>query len=271
MRILVVHHSVNANTYGPADVVGLLTGIHRFHTGDKGWPDIAYNFFVDRFGGVWEGRAGSLDSQVAGDATGGNQGYSQLCCFIGDHRLEPPSPEAQGSMGRLLAWLAERAGVDPSPGARASFTSRGSNRHRAGSLVDLPTICGHRDVSQTECPGDAGYQLVTDGSLATIATAQRPAVAPTTTSTVTTTEPGPVASRQEQPVASTSPSTTAADRTASAAPEVAAASAAAAQEPDGQRSGARTALEVGAAASVGAAVVFGTHALRSRGAEPASD
>ncbi len=54
------------------------------HTGpDKGWPDIAYNFMVDRFGQIFEARAGSLAGPVAGSATGGNQGFSQLCCFLG--------------------------------------------------------------------------------------------------------------------------------------------------------------------------------------------
>src|SRR5688500_5033915 len=49
VRFLLVHHTVNANHYGPDDVVGLLAGIYRFHTSaEKGWPDIAYNFLIDR-------------------------------------------------------------------------------------------------------------------------------------------------------------------------------------------------------------------------------
>lgn len=163
VRFLLVHHSASPNGYGPGDVPGIIRGFHRFHTGpDKGWPDVAYNFFVDRYGVVWEGREGSLAGPVKPSATGGSQGFAQICCFIGDHTAEPPTPEAQGSMVALLAALAERYGLDPSPGVTTSFVSRGSNRWPAGAPVTTPTIAGHRDMSLTACPGDAAYPLVRD-------------------------------------------------------------------------------------------------------------
>jgi hypothetical protein len=210
VRFLLVHHSVNANTYTESAVPGLLTGIYRFHTGDKGWPDIAYNFFVDRFGGVWEGRTGSLERAKAADATGGSQGFAQLCCFLGDHSSEPPSAAAQQSMGALLGWLAQRHGVDLSDGARARFTSRGSNRYPAGSAVDVATVSGHRDVSQTACPGNAAYALVTDGTfrrLARGAGGSAPTTAPPPTTTPSTTRP-PASSSTAATSTTSSPTST---------------------------------------------------------------
>ncbi|WP_051515630.1 peptidoglycan recognition protein family protein [Candidatus Blastococcus massiliensis] len=163
VRFLIVHHSASPNGYAPDAVPGVLRGFHGFHTGaDKGWPDVAYNFFVDRFGVVWEGRAGSLEGPVLPDATGGSQGFSQIACFIGDHSTEPPTPEAQRSMILVLAALAERHGIDPSPGATTNFVSRGSNRWPAGAAVTASTIAGHRDMSETTCPGEAAYPLVRD-------------------------------------------------------------------------------------------------------------
>jgi hypothetical protein len=281
VRFLLVHHSVNTNTYGPADVTSLLRGIHGFHTGDKGWPDIAYNFFVDRFGGVWEGRTGSLTGTVAGDATGGNQGFSQLCCFLGDHSVEPPSPEAQASMGRLLGWLARRSGIDVSPGATATFTSRGSNRHPAGRTVTVATISGHRDTSQTACPGDGAYRLVTDGTFARAAAAvagvaAAPATAPPTTPAPTTAAPPTSATPapEETPPTSTAepatpPSTdppgsaaTTPTTTGDGSEEVAVATTGG--DPAGLGPMTRTAVELGAAAAAGAAAVLGVHALGRR-------
>jgi N-acetylmuramoyl-L-alanine amidase len=161
VRVLLVHHSASANGYGEADVVGQIRQFHALHTGPgKGWPDVAYNVFVDRFGRAWEGRAGSLDAPVIGDATGGNQGHSQLVCLIGNHEAEDPSPDAVDTLARVLAWLAARDGVDVTPGATTSFTSRGSNRWPAGTTVETTTITGHRDMSQTACPGDAAYPRV---------------------------------------------------------------------------------------------------------------
>jgi hypothetical protein len=161
VRFLLVHHSASPNTYAAADVPGLIRGFHAFHTGPaKGWPDVAYNFFVDRYGGVWEGRTGSLAGPVMPDATGGSQGFAQICCLIGDHTVEPPTPEARRSMTALLAALAERYGVDPTPGTTTTFLSRGSTRWPAGTEVTARTIAGHRDMSLTSCPGDAAYALV---------------------------------------------------------------------------------------------------------------
>lgn len=160
VRFLLVHHTASANGYAADAVRSQLRGIYRFHTGEKGWPDVAYNFFVDRFGGVWEGRTGSLDRPMKASATGGSQGYALLCCFLGDHSTQPPTEAAWTAMTTLLATLADRYGIDTTPGATTTFTSRGSNRWPVGATVTTTTIAGHRDMSQTTCPGDAAYAVV---------------------------------------------------------------------------------------------------------------
>lgn len=61
----------------------------------------------------------------------------------------------------LVAALADRYGIDTSPGATTTFVSRGSNRWPRGERVTTPTIAGHRDMSLTACPGRFGYRFVT--------------------------------------------------------------------------------------------------------------
>jgi hypothetical protein len=161
VHVLVVHHSDSTNTYAAGQVPGLLRGFWNFHTGpEKRWPDVAYNFFVDRFGGVWEGRSGSLERPVAGSATGGNQGSSQLVCLVGNHATEPPSAAAVESLARLLAGLEDRYALSADPEATTSFVSNGSNRWKTGRKVTLRAIEGHRAVSMTSCPGDAAFALL---------------------------------------------------------------------------------------------------------------
>jgi N-acetylmuramoyl-L-alanine amidase len=159
-RFLLVHHTAGSNDYSQDSVPSILQGIYRYHTGTKGWPDIAYNFLVDRYGGIWEGRQGSLIGPVRGDATGGSQGFDQLCCFIGNHQVAPPTVEAVGAMVELLAAVAERYSIDPSPGATVQFLSRGSNRWPQGTEVTARTIEGHRRMSLTICPGDYVFALL---------------------------------------------------------------------------------------------------------------
>lgn len=172
-QFLLVHHTVSSNTYAETAVVGQIRGFFNFHTGEKGWNDVAYNFFIDRFGGVWEARTGSLAGPVRGDATGGNQGFSQLVCMVGDFTTQPPAPAAVESLSRVLAALAEKYGIDTSPGATTSFVSRKSNRWKAGLCVETPTIAGHREMSQTACPGDALFAIVRDELPARVAEARR--------------------------------------------------------------------------------------------------
>ncbi len=189
VRFLLVHHTAGANGY-PADAVrATIRGIFDYHTGPKGWNDVAYNFFVDAYGVIWEGRQGSLAGPVKGDATGGSQGFAQLCCFLGDHRTVPPTPKALAAMADLLAWLAGRYAIDLSATAKATFVSRGSNRHPSGKQVTTPTIAAHRDMSNTTCPGDACYALVR-GDLSRTAAAKAGATVPTTVAAASS-PPGP--------------------------------------------------------------------------------
>lgn len=197
VRFLLVHHTASPNGYDADHVPALLRGIFEFHTKDKGWPDVAYNFFVDAFGAVWEGREGSIDGAVRGDATGGSQGHAVLCCFIGMHTAEPPTEAARAAMAHLLAWQADRHDVDLTVGPTIRFVSRGSNRWPEGHEVVTDPIAGHRDMSHTECPGDAAHPLVrgelTERAIAIRADHRRPppaSSAPTgRPETPTTTEP----------------------------------------------------------------------------------
>ncbi|MGH9177241.1 MAG: N-acetylmuramoyl-L-alanine amidase [Acidimicrobiales bacterium] len=260
VRFLLVHHSVDpGNDYGEVDVAGILRGFVQFHTTGRGWPDLAYNFLVDRFGRVWEGRTGSLDGPVAGDATGGNQGFAQLCCFIGNHQVAQPSARAFDTMGRLLAALARRYGVDLAPGATTTFTSRGSNRHPAGAVVTTATVAGHRDMSRTQCPGHLVYTRLPELRALALAAAGGAAV---TTAPTTAAAPPPTAAAP----ATTAPSTTAPSTTAPATAS-APSTAVAAPEGDGGGTGPAAAIAGAAVAAAGAASA-GVWAKRRHPQEP---
>ena len=169
VKFLIVHHSASHNGYTSSDTPNILRGWFNFHTGpDKGWNDIAYNFIIDSEGVMWEGRQGSLAGAVAGDATGGNQGYTQLVCLIGDFNTGLPTTAALNSLGGMLAWLADKHGVATSPGSEILFTSKGSNRWPAGTGVTTATIAGHRDMSKTSCPGNNLYSYVVSGLMADV-------------------------------------------------------------------------------------------------------
>jgi hypothetical protein len=219
IRFLIVHHSASGNGHSGVEAPAILRSFYDFHTSPgRGWNDIAYNFLIDVEGGIWEGRAGSLAGAVAGDATGGNQGYSQLVCIIGDYDSAQPSAASLSSLVALLAWLADRHEISTAPGAQISFISRGSSLHPAGTEVVTPTITGHRSMSRTSCPG-ANLNSYVVGSLTADVEAARsgansspapppptstapPTTTPSTTSTTSPAQPGttlPVAVVETEP------------------------------------------------------------------------
>lgn len=159
VKFLLVHHS--ASSFNTSDPRSVIRSIYAFHTGpEKRWQDVAYNFFVAPDGSVWEGRAGSLDGPVEASATGGNQGFSQLVCLLGNHVTEPPTAAAQDSLVRTLAWLAGRYDLGTFRDASATFVSRGSDKFPAGATITTPIISPHRAVTYTACPGDAAVALL---------------------------------------------------------------------------------------------------------------
>jgi hypothetical protein len=162
-KFLLLHHTASSNAYVSARRT--LRTTYQWHTSNdptKGWPDVAYEFFVGKEGDVWEGRQGALAGPVRGDATGGSQGFAQLVCLMGTFTSVQPTAAAQASLVKLLAWLADRMRIDTTPGASTTFTSRGSQLWPAGSTVTTRTIAGHREMSDTTCPGDAFFPHIAD-------------------------------------------------------------------------------------------------------------
>lgn len=159
-----IHHTAGSNTYTEAAVPGILRGILNHHTQGNGWCDVGYNFLVDRFGNVYEGRSGGINEPVIGAHAGGFNARTVGVSVLGTFTSSAPVA-ARNAVARIAAWKADQFGMDPT--GQVTITSNGSTRYPSGQEVRLPTIFGHRDVSTTECPGNAFYPQL--GSIRTAA------------------------------------------------------------------------------------------------------
>jgi hypothetical protein len=157
----VIHHTVNANDYTPEEAPGIVLGICRFHVFGNGWNDIGYNALVDRYGTLYEGRAGGLTNPVVGAHAQGFNSTTTAIASIGDHTTEAPTPEAQNSIVNYLAWRMAAAGATPVNISVQLRSGGGSeSRYPAGAVVTVPRIMGHRTLGKTTCPGDLMDSLI---------------------------------------------------------------------------------------------------------------
>jgi hypothetical protein len=161
VQAAVIHHTVNANTYTPEEAPAIVLGICRFHVYGNGWNDIGYNALVDRYGTLYEGRAGGLKQPVVGAQAQGFNSQTTSIASIGDHTAEAPTPEAQRSIIQFLSWKMAVNGAYP-VNTTVQLTSGGGaeSRYPAGSVVTVPRILGHTTLGLTACPGGAMIPLV---------------------------------------------------------------------------------------------------------------
>jgi hypothetical protein len=158
LRLAVVHHTAGTNSYSRAQSAAIVRGIEVYHVQGNGWNDIGYNFLVDRFGTVYEGRGGGIDRNVIGaHAQGFNSGTVGVA-LVGNFMVATPTRAQQDALVRLLAWRLDVAHLDPL--STAVLTSGGNAKFRAGKPVTLRAVSGHRDTGPSECPGNRAYALL---------------------------------------------------------------------------------------------------------------
>lgn len=155
VRFAIVHHTATSNGYTAAQAPAIVRGIEVYHVSGNGWNDLGYSFLVDRFGRVYEGRRGGIGRAVIGaHAEGFNTGSTGVA-LLGNFTRATMPPAMRSALVSLLAWRLDVAHVDPL--SSLSATSGGNAKYRAGRVVTLHAISGHRDTGPSDCPGDAAY------------------------------------------------------------------------------------------------------------------
>jgi hypothetical protein len=125
IRHVTIHHTADKNRVG-ARTDDVLSRIQSFHVGSKKWGDVAYHYFIDPAGAIYEGR----DPGYAADtATEYDPRGHVTVCVLGNFEVETPTPAATASLARVVAALLEKHGL---------------------GVDDVRT---HKQVAATACPG----------------------------------------------------------------------------------------------------------------------
>ncbi|MFD7442330.1 N-acetylmuramoyl-L-alanine amidase [Streptomyces sp. NPDC059909] len=155
-----VHHTAGTNDYDCAESPAIIRAILTYHVQTNGWNDIGYNFFVDKCGTVFEGRAGGVDRPVLGAHTYGFNSYSSGVSVLGDYENGgTPTAAAQQAVADIAAWKLGLHGVGPE--AKVTLTAAADTGvWKKGQQANLYTISGHRDGYATLCPGATLYSAL---------------------------------------------------------------------------------------------------------------
>src|SRR5664280_2392640 len=131
-----VHHTDSANTYTAADVPAMIRGMYAYHVQTLGWNDIGYNFLIDRFGRIWEGRYGGMDQAVVGAQTLNFNSVSTGVSAIGNFDIAAVPQAVTDAFKQIFAWKFSLAGIP----ATGTVLVNGTTLQRAS---------GHRDAFAT--------------------------------------------------------------------------------------------------------------------------
>jgi hypothetical protein len=157
LDMAVVHHTDNTNGYSPDGAVQIIRSIYAYHTRSLGYCDIAYNFLIDRFGRVFEGRFGGVNRVVHGAHAIGFNTNTVGVAFIGNFDGGPPPAFAVDSAEALIAHKFGLHRVDPA--LNVIYHTAGNDKWAPGPVF-MPRIVGHRDTWFTGCPGNGAQALL---------------------------------------------------------------------------------------------------------------
>ena len=161
-----VHHTASTNNYSPEQAPAQMRALYAYYTKSLKYADMAYNFLVDQYGTVYEGRNACTYGDVnpcdgpslpvIGAHTAGLNLNTFAISAIGNYDTKAPSNPAAlvESIASLMAWKIAPYGLDPNANASMiSSDTSGLSKYSNGMTAITPVISGHRDVGKTACPG----------------------------------------------------------------------------------------------------------------------
>ena len=104
IHLAIVHHTAGSNSYSKSQSASIVRAIELYHVQGNGWNDIGYNFLVDKYGQIFEGRYGGIDQAVVGAHAQGFNTGSVGIALIGDYTSTSITPAARAALVSLIAW-----------------------------------------------------------------------------------------------------------------------------------------------------------------------
>jgi hypothetical protein len=161
VKVAFVHHTAGSNSYSRSESPAVVRGLYSYYVRSLDYADMGYNFLVDKYGTIYEGRAGSITKPVRSAATGGFNTNSMAIVAMGNFETAPASDAMVAGIAKVAGYRLSRFYRNPF-GRKTLKAEVGSSRYPAGRKVSFKVISGHRDAGYTACPGDHLYKRLPD-------------------------------------------------------------------------------------------------------------
>ncbi|HEX5641672.1 MAG TPA: FlgD immunoglobulin-like domain containing protein [Thermoleophilia bacterium] len=155
VKMAFVHHTASSNGYTAAEAPAVVRGVYAYHTRSLHWSDIGYNFLIDRYGTIYEGRYGGVARGVVGAQVLGFNTGSTGISVLGTFSDSTPPSRTVTALERLLEWKLDVHHIDPL--GTGTLRCAYGQKYATGQRVTFPAIAGHRDANYTDCPGGRLY------------------------------------------------------------------------------------------------------------------
>ncbi len=153
LKAVYVHHTAGTNSYSEGQSAALVRGIYAYHTKSRGWPDIGYQFLVDKFGNMFQGRHyARVDNPIGAQAGGFNTGTIGVSA-MGNYETARPTRALMRGLAKVIAWKTYQYKIDAEGSVPLTSGGGGTARWSAGTTVTVPRVLGHRRTNSTACPG----------------------------------------------------------------------------------------------------------------------
>jgi hypothetical protein len=159
LKVAFVHHTAGSNDYTRRESPAVVRGLYSYYVNTLEYADMGYNFLVDKYGTIYEGRAGSITKPVRSAASGGFNTDTLAVVAMGNFESAPASDAMVQGISKVLAYRLSRYHRDPF-GSKVLTAEVGSSKYAAGRKVSMKVISGHRDSQLTACPGGNLYKRI---------------------------------------------------------------------------------------------------------------
>lgn len=133
VEVVFIHHTAMKDCQTMEECIEEVKIIQNFHMDNRGWDDIGYNFLIGEDGNVYEGRAWD---RIGAHTLGWND-VAVAFSIMGDFRNKLPKASTLHALKTMIDL-----GV------------------KLGKIARDYKLYGHRNVRDTECPGDVLYDHI---------------------------------------------------------------------------------------------------------------